>query len=232
MSKLSNHAVVFAKLIIDGKAYGVHAFMVQTRNLATWELLPGIECGDIGPKFGYNSKDNGFMLFKNVRIPRTNMLKRFAEVTEEGKIVIKSDMRRLYGIMLETRVWIAGNAAHGIAMALSIAGRYSVVRRQFSSQDGTKLERKLLDYQTHMFKFAPLLAYCQAFNFASQDLFRNHTLLLEEMKKDNFDRLDFLHHLTAGYKAVFSRIAYDGIDSCRQACGGAGFSAHSGLPAI
>jgi hypothetical protein len=44
------------------------------------------------------------MLFKNVRIPRTNMLKRFAEVTEEGKIVIKSDMRRLYGIMLETRV--------------------------------------------------------------------------------------------------------------------------------
>ena len=191
MSKLSNHAVVFAKLIIDGKAYGVHAFMVQTRNLATWELLPGIECGDIGPKFGYNSKDNGFMLFKNVRIPRTNMLKRFAEVTEEGKIVIKSDMRRLYGIMLETRVWIAGNAAHGIAMALSIAGRYSVVRRQFSSQDGTKLERKLLDYQTHMFKFAPLLAYCQAFNFASQDLFRNHTLLLEEMKKDNFDKLDF-----------------------------------------
>jgi acyl-CoA oxidase len=31
---------------------------------------------------------------------------------------------------------------------------------------------------------------------------------------------------------VFSRIAYDGIDSCRQACGGAGFSAHSGLPAL
>ena len=28
MSKMSNHAVVFAKLIIDGKAYGVHAFMV------------------------------------------------------------------------------------------------------------------------------------------------------------------------------------------------------------
>ena len=52
------------------------------------------------------------------------------------------------------------------------------------------------------------------------------------MKNDNFDRLDLLHHLTAGYKAVFSRIAYDGIDSCRQACGGAGFSAHSGLPSL
>ncbi len=138
MSKFSNHAVVFAKLIIEGKAYGAHAFMVQTRNLETWELLPGIECGDIGPKFGYNSKDNGYMLFKNVRIPRTNMLKRFAEVSEEGKIVIKSDMRRLYGIMLETRVWISGNSGSSLAAALTIAGRYSVVRRQFSSQDGTK----------------------------------------------------------------------------------------------
>ena len=84
MSRMSNYACVFAKLIIDGKAYGVHAFMVQTRNLDTWELLPGIECGDIGPKFGYNSKDNGFMLFKNVRIPRTDMLRRFAEVSPEG----------------------------------------------------------------------------------------------------------------------------------------------------
>jgi acyl-CoA oxidase len=69
------------------------------------------------------------MLFKNVRIPRTNMLKRFAEVTEEGKIVIKSDMRRLYGIMLETRVWIAGNAGSSLATALTIAARYAVVRR-------------------------------------------------------------------------------------------------------
>ena len=129
MSRLSNHAVVFAKLIIDGKAYGVHAFMVQTRSSENWELLPGIEAGDIGPKFGYNSKDNGYMLFKNVRIPRTNMLKRFAEVDKDGKLILKADMRRLYGIMLETRVWIAGVSGSSLAIGLTIAGRYSVVRR-------------------------------------------------------------------------------------------------------
>jgi acyl-CoA oxidase len=28
LSKLSNHAIVFAKLIIDGQAYGVHSFLV------------------------------------------------------------------------------------------------------------------------------------------------------------------------------------------------------------
>ena len=107
------------------------------------------------------------MLFKNVRIPRTNMLKRFAEVDKDGKLILKGDMRQLYGIMMETRVWIAGQSGSSLGMALMIAGRYSVVRRQFSTVEGTRLERKLLDYQTHMFKFAPLLAYSYAFNAAA-----------------------------------------------------------------
>ncbi len=46
--------------------------------------MPGVELGDIGPKFGYNTKDNGYMVLNHVRIPRTNMLKRFSEVDAEG----------------------------------------------------------------------------------------------------------------------------------------------------
>ena len=102
-----------------------------------------------------------------------------------------------------------------LAMGLQIAGRYSVVRRQFSTQEGTRLERKLLDYQTHMFKFGPLLAYAYAFNATGQHLFEQHKALLAELKQDKYERLDILHHLTAGYKAVFSKITYEGIDNCR-----------------
>ena len=83
-----------------------------------------------------------------------------------------------------------------------------------------------------MFKFAPLLAYTFAMNISSKYLFAQHSLLLEELSRNEFSRLDSLHHISAGFKATFSRIAYDGIDSCRQACGGAGFSAHSGLPSL
>ena len=36
--------------------------------------MPGIELGDIGPKFGYNTKDNSFMIMKDVRIPRNNLV--------------------------------------------------------------------------------------------------------------------------------------------------------------
>ena len=188
--------------------------------------------GDIGPKFGYNSKDNGYMLFKNIRIPRTNLLRRYAEVDSDGNLQLKGDLRALYGIMLETRVWIAGNAAQTLAQALTIAIRYAVVRRQFSTLEGTRQERKLLDYQTHMFKFGPLIAYTYVMNVAARYQYEEYKRLHVDLLNNEFSRLDGMHHTSAGFKAAFSRIAYDGIDSCRQACGGAGFSAHSGLPSL
>ncbi len=33
-------------------------------------------------------------------------------------------------------------------------------------------------------------------------------------------------------KALFTEIAYDGIETCRKACGGHGFSHYSGIPAL
>ena len=56
--------------------------------------------------------------------------------------------------------------------------------------------------------------------------------MVQDLDNQIYTGLDLSHHLSAGFKAVFSRIAYDGIDNCRQACGGAGFSAHSALPSI
>ena len=37
--------------------------------------------GDIGPKLGLNYVDNGFLILKNVRIPRENMLMGNASVS-------------------------------------------------------------------------------------------------------------------------------------------------------
>jgi len=36
--------------------------------------------GDIGPKFGFDTIDNGFLRLSNVRIPRENMLMKYAQV--------------------------------------------------------------------------------------------------------------------------------------------------------
>lgn len=40
----------------------------------------GITVGDIGPKFGYDEMDNGYLKMDNFRIPRENMLMKYAKV--------------------------------------------------------------------------------------------------------------------------------------------------------
>ena len=42
--------------------------------------ITGVQIGDIGPKFGYFSMDNGFLRLSNVRIPRDQMLMKYAQV--------------------------------------------------------------------------------------------------------------------------------------------------------
>ena len=46
VGRTSNYAAVMAQLIIDGKNYGLHAFMCQLRDLDTHQPLPG-ECSAV-----------------------------------------------------------------------------------------------------------------------------------------------------------------------------------------
>ena len=68
MGKTATHVMLMARLFVQGKDYGPHGFIVQIRDLETHKPLPGITVGDIGPKFGYNGVDNGFLSFEYVRI--------------------------------------------------------------------------------------------------------------------------------------------------------------------
>lgn len=69
-----------AQLHINGKCYGLHIFLVQIRDYDTHEPFPGIKVGDIGPKMSFNTADNGYLGFDHYRIPRTNMLMKYAQV--------------------------------------------------------------------------------------------------------------------------------------------------------
>jgi acyl-CoA oxidase len=46
--------------------------------------LPGVDVGDIGPKIGFHSKDNGYLILNNVAISRKDMLRRFTSVGRNG----------------------------------------------------------------------------------------------------------------------------------------------------
>ena len=87
------------------------------------------------------------------------MLMGLCEVTKEGEMSIIGDVRVLYSVMMAIRMSIV--TAIGpffTAQASRIAIRYCCVRRQFSTQQGTKDERKVIDYQTTSFTAAKLLS--------------------------------------------------------------------------
>lgn len=70
--------------------------------------------------------------------------------------------------MMRVRAAIIKYAGVVLAKALLIGTRYAVCRRQFSTIEGSSQERQLLDYQTHMVKFGPLLAQSYAMIFAGK----------------------------------------------------------------
>lgn len=71
-----------AQLKIKGKSYGMQPFIVQIRDEETHMPMPGVKVGEIGAKLAFNTVNNGFLGFDNVRIPRRHMLMRFSQVSK------------------------------------------------------------------------------------------------------------------------------------------------------
>ena len=109
------------------------AFMMQIREYESNKPLPGIQCGDVGEKFGYKDKDNGFLIFNKVRIPRTNQLSRFVYVDKDGSLDMRGNPKALYSTMVGIRTLLVMNAGKSLRSALLIAIRYAACRRQFKT---------------------------------------------------------------------------------------------------
>ena len=74
LGRLANHAIVVAQLLLPDPSspdqyvsHGPHPFVVQVRDMKTHQPLNGIVVGDIGPKYGYITMDNAYMLFDQFR---------------------------------------------------------------------------------------------------------------------------------------------------------------------
>lgn len=236
---VSNHAVVMARLITKGKDYGPHPFFVQLRSLEDHKPMPGIIVGDIGPKFGYNTNDNGFLRFDNYTIPRENMLMKFSQVSEDGTYHRPPHSKLAYGTMVGVRVGIIGEAMHYLGRAVTISIRYSAVRKQFpkvissqtsSTPQSLPEEEYILNYQTQQHKLLPLLATAYAFHFTQTKITQLLTTFQQQAKTGNFLLIQQLHAASSGLKSLTTSVVCDGIEVCRKACGGHGYSKFSGLP--
>jgi acyl-CoA oxidase len=218
-------AVVFAQLEIGDASEGVHAFVVPLRD-DRGEPLPGVRIEDDGRKIGLNGVDNGRIWFDDVRIPRDNLLDRYAEVTESGvyRSPIENPDRRFFtmlGTLVQGRVCVGGAAINASKVALSIAVRYALERRQFGSPGGP--EELLLDYGLHQRRLFLPLARTYALHFAQEVLAgRLHAVFSATEEVDERTRRA-LESRAAGTKALGTWHASTTIQECREACGGAGY---------
>eukprot|EP01080_Neovahlkampfia_damariscottae_P008972 gene8972-921_t len=223
------HAVVFAQLIIYDKNYGVHPFLTPIRSLEDHKPFKGLSVGDIGPKFGFNGMDNGFLKLNHYRIPRRNMLMKFAKVTKEGVYSRPPHEKTAYGTMIFARVSFLGGSANHLSKATTIGIRYGLQRKQFHSKLNQKGETLILDYPSQQYKLFPLLATAYGFKFTSQYIWNLYGEIMKSMSTSDFSFLGEFHALLSGLKSTFTDISANGIEECRKACGGHGYSKASGL---
>jgi acyl-CoA oxidase len=175
----STHALVFANLIIKGKSYGFHGFMVQLRK-SDGSTMPGVELGEIGPKMNGTSTNIGYSRFDHVRIPLFNLLSKYSQVTPTGEYIAapKKLNKFRYISMMMSRMMIIAIAYRNLAQAATIAIRYSAVRRQgfVDAKDEEGGEHVVLDYQMQRYRTFKALsfAYCLFWNQVHSRAMHSH----------------------------------------------------------
>ena len=250
LGKAANHAVVMAQLILNGKNHGPHPFVLQIRDLKTHEPLENIHCGDIGPKFGYNTMDNGFLLLNHVKVPHHSMLARFSSVDPNSNQYLKpSSPSLVYGTLTWVRSTIVLQSGAVLARGVTIATRYCAVRRQFQDRDSPDQEGEnpVLNYTMVQIRILPLLAATFALHFTGRGMMALYQENQKRMSGDvgqvsqtnrgagpeelnpGADFLADLHATSCGLKALASTIAAEGLETCRRACGGHGYSQFAGI---
>ena len=214
-------ATVFAQLQTDGEQHGVHAFLVPIRT-EEGTPAPGVRIEDCGEKMGLNGVDNGRLWFDEVRIPRENLLDRFAAVAPDGtyESPIPSPGKRFF-TMLSTliggRISVARAGLSAAKTGLTIAVRYGNRRRQFGPRD--EAEVPLLDYRTHKRRLLPKVATTYALHFALDDLTQRFAA------KGPEEPLEKVEAEANALKAYATWHTTDTLQEAREACGGQGYKA-------
>ena len=214
----SEMAAVFTQLIVNGENHGVHAVLVPLRK--NNEVLPGIKIEDCGYKMGLNGVDNGRIWFDNIKVPVENLLNKYGSIGDNGVYTssIENPSKRFFtmlGALVVGRICVGLLGNNASKLALTIALKYSMKRRQFAAKEGQK-ETLLIDYPTHQKRLFPLLAKTYGHYFALRDL-------AEKYSNSNGDDTREIETLAAGLKSKATWLTTKTIQVCRETCGGKGY---------
>lgn len=119
-----------------------------------------------------------------------------------------------------------------LARAVTVAVRYTSIRRQFrdrDAKDSSEPEVAVLDYPTVQIRILPLLATTFALHYSGEAMNELYQRTRKTIQGGDFSALADLHSTSSGLKSLCTTLAADGIETCRRAMGGHGFGGYSGL---
>ena len=226
-------AVVFAQLVTQGENHGVHAVLVPIRD-EQGNPCAGVRIEDCGHKGGLNGVDNGRLWFDDVRVPRDNLLDHYGAVAPDGTYSspIENRSQRFFtmlGALVRGRISVGGAAASAATVALATALRYGEVRTQFARPGGGEVV--VLDYLAHQRRLLPALATSYALHFAQDQLVSDAHDIQTGGTTDEAAQRE-LESRAAGLKVVSTWHATTTIQTCREACGGAGYLSANRIVAL
>ena len=231
-------AAVFCQLYTPDQeeSHGVHCIVARIRE-DDGGPVDGVRIGDHGYKGGLRGVDNGTIMFDQLRVPRVNLLNRFADVSEDGTYSspIESDNARFFtmlGALVRGRVTVGAAAGAAAQTSLDIAVKYANLRRQFRPDDSLP-EKRLIEHRQHRLRLIPRVARAYALQFATNNLIKRlHDLEALELDRTNLtdeqaaDQREVEAH-AAALKAANTAHATDAIQEAREACGGYGYMANN-----
>ncbi|KAI8332256.1 acyl-CoA dehydrogenase/oxidase [Chlamydoabsidia padenii] len=229
-AQTATHTVVISQTVVNGKNVGLNWFVVQLREKASGKLMPNVICGDIGSKVGHEGVDNGWIQFKKLRIPRTNMLAKWVSLDRDGTYHPAPNPAVMYATLIPERLSLLKVTTQMISQALTIATRYGVVRRQ-----GPK-NQQIMDYQSHYVKLIPAISFMYMMQSASIDILQNFNVLTSGGNIDDpivyLNHMGEMHAVSASIKGLSGWYASDILETCRRCCGGHAYSAYNAIGRI
>jgi len=208
---------------------------VPIRNKVNHELLPGVTIGDMGAKVGNDQIDNGFLIFKNMRVPYDNMCDRFSSINEKGEFtspIENPDKRFAYclGALTGGRITLVNSSNNMLINALTIATRFTHVRRQFGAPN--QPETVLIEYPLVQSRLIPYFAFSFAMAFGNAEISNYWNDNQDKIFDEKNHRLAEIHALSSSLKAWTTWTTQRGLQECREMCGGLGYSAYNRLGSL
>ncbi|KAI8084287.1 uncharacterized protein B0P05DRAFT_534964 [Gilbertella persicaria] len=225
----ATHTVAIAQTIVHGNNVGLNWFIVQLRDTKTGSLLPNIQAGDVGSKIGHQGVDNGWIQFRQTRVPRKQMLMRWVSMGPQGNFKTAPNPAVMYATLIPERVSLVMITVTLVTQALVIAVRYGVTRRQ-----GTK-NQQIMSYQSHYVKLLPAISFMYMIQMSFRTLDMQFSILTADGKMDPevyLNHMGDMHFISASLKGLSGAYAAEILEICRRCCGGHAYSSYNALGSL